>query len=440
MRRIFLRFFFSLIAAAAFVLANGSPASAHNTFVDSAPRDGDALAASPTTWTLTFAKAVPLQSASGSVINGDGVRIPLGSPRHGTTDSVIVFDFPTGLSGGITARWQLVSSDGHVISGRVSFVVQSGVDGEQATPLTLTGVENEVSDSAGVPDPIRAGIRFGNYAALVLLGGLLFVDLDIATGALQTIRGRRFSTWGVAVIAIAPLFQFLILVDDINGNGEGFFAAVGDALSLTAGAMLLMRVAIGGTLAYMVYLLLGGRSTARSMMPPLAAAAVMYLVTLAYVGHSRSQSLPVLGIPLDVMHTAAVTVWLGGLASMILVVVPSVDATQAIGAFNRFGPAAQRAVGVIAITGVIQTLRLHGNPGSLVTSTHGLLLLGKVVLVGLMIRLAARNRRVLQRHRVAAIPNDDRAKTILLRTTTTEVLLGCAVIALTAILVAVTPG
>jgi putative copper export protein len=89
---------------------------------------------------------------------------------------------------------------------------------------------------------------------------------------------------------------------------------------------------------------------------------------------------------------------------------------------------------------VIQTLRLHGNPGSLVTSTHGLLLLGKVVLVGLMIRLAARNRRVLQRHRVAAIPNDDRAKTILLRTTTTEVLLGCAVIALTAILVAVTPG
>jgi methionine-rich copper-binding protein CopC len=49
LRRIFLRFFFSLIAAAAFVLANGSPASAHNTFVDSAPRDGDALAASPTT-------------------------------------------------------------------------------------------------------------------------------------------------------------------------------------------------------------------------------------------------------------------------------------------------------------------------------------------------------------------------------------------------------
>lgn len=440
MRRILVRFFFSLITAAAFVLANGSPASAHNTFVDSLPRDGEALVVAPTTWTLTFAKSVPLESASGSVINGDGVRTPLGSPRHGTTDTVIVFDFPAGLTGGITARWQLVSTDGHVISGRVSFVITSGVGGDQGNSSPVTTADSDAGEAASVPDPVRAGIRFGNYAALVLLGGLLFVDLDIASGALRTVRGRRLSTWGVAVLAVAPLIQFFVFVDDINGNGETFVTALGDALSLTAGAMLFMRAVVGGVLAYVVYLLVRSSSIVRSLIPPLAATAVMYLVTLAYVGHSRSQSFPLFGIPLDVVHTAAVMVWLGGLASMIFVVVPSVDATQAIGAFKRFGPTAQRAVVVIALTGVIQTFRLHGNPGSLVTSTHGLLLLAKVVLVGLMIRLAARNRRVLQRHAAAAIPNDDRAKAILLRTTTTEVLFGGAVIALTAILVAVTPG
>jgi putative copper export protein len=123
-----------------------------------------------------------------------------------------------------------------------------------------------------------------------------------------------------------------------------------------------------------------------------------------------------------------------------MVVVPSVDATSAVAAFSRFGFVAQRAVVIIVFTGVIQSVRLHGNPVNLLSSAHGLLLIAKVVIVALMIRLAARNRETLRRHHTASLANSERSRDFLLRATTTEILLGFGVLAITSILVAVTPG
>jgi putative copper export protein len=125
---------------------------------------------------------------------------------------------------------------------------------------------------------------------------------------------------------------------------------------------------------------------------------------------------------------------------LALVVVPSVDSTEAVTAFSRFGYVAQRAVAIIALTGVIQTVRLHGNPVNLLSSTHGVLLIAKVAAVAAMIRLAARNRETLRRHHKAALASGEKSRGLLLRATTTEVLWGFGVLTITAVLVAVTPG
>jgi copper transport protein len=111
---------FSTVTALIF---SASPASAHNTLVSSNPENGAMMASAPLQWVLTFDKSVPLSSASGEVVKSDGVRVALAVPRHGTSDNIIVFDFPPSLSGSSTARWRLIGTDGHVISGRVSFSV-----------------------------------------------------------------------------------------------------------------------------------------------------------------------------------------------------------------------------------------------------------------------------------------------------------------------------
>jgi copper transport protein len=438
MRRKIVLILLGIVATMIGALFGATPASAHNTFVDSTPRDGEVLVSAPTTWSVTFAKSVPLESASGSIIDGSGARITLPPPTHGTSDRIIVFGLPSGLNGGISARWRLVSVDGHVISGRVAFTVRS--ESGIAVPPSTGPESGAVDDPTRVPDPIRAGLRFANFVAVALLGGLLFIEFDIASGALMTRRGRKLASWAAGVLAAVPAAQFLIFADDIGGGQKSLFSATPDALSMTAGGMLFVRFIAGSVLAWLA--ITAGRTpdALRSMYVPVGVTAFTYLVSLAYVGHSRSQAAPWLGVPLDVAHSAAMAIWLGGLVVLLVSVVPFVDTNGALTAFSRFSYVAQRAVAVIAVTGVVQALRLHGNPVNLISSTHGAILAGKVVLVALMIRLAARNRSILDKGRKAALTNDDRSRDLLVRATTSEIAFGVGVLGVTAVLVAVTPA
>jgi putative copper export protein len=165
----------------------------------------------------------------------------------------------------------------------------------------------------------------------------------------------------------------------------------------------------------------------------------MFLITLAYGGHSRSQSLPWLGIPVDALHVTSMAIWIGGLITMLLVVIPNISHDKAINAFQRFSSIAEKAVIVLVITGVIQMTRLHYGVSTLFTSTHGLLLLGKLIIVALMLRLAAKNRSVLVRKTSASLTNPLKLRAQLMRSTLIESAMGIVVIVLTATLVAISP-
>lgn len=439
----------------AVLMMTSSTAQAHNTFVDSSPKDGETLAGSPGQWRVVFDKSVPLASASGSVVNGDGVRTSLAAPQHGETDSIIVFDLPPNLNGAVTTRWRLVGTDGHVISGRVSFVVNApssnaGVDpsltqnndttsaGQSST--VIDGSDDDQSEARNVAEPFRVSLRLINYVALVLLGGLFFINIDVAQGALHTGAGGRILRWGGVGLAVAPLFQFMIFLNDISLPDTSMLSSVSDALATTAGSMLLLRAVIGAVIAAILLEILRRQIMDRATELVLGGAALMYLVSLAYVGHSRSQSLPIIGVPLNVVHTTSVAVWLGGLIVMIAVVNPLVTTAQSIAAFTRFSYAAQRAVVVIAATGVVQVLRLHGVSLSILTSGHGLLIVTKLCVVGAMLWLAAKNRRLLLNPAVAQGQHANRSRLLLVRATTTEVVAGALVLILTAILVAISPS
>lgn len=80
---------------------------------------------------------------------------------------------------------------------------------------------------------------------------------------------------------------------------------------------------------------------------------------------------PLLGIPADIVHTAAAVVWLGGLVIFVFFVIPTLTAVQSFEAFRRFGDAARIAVIAMVVTGIIQTLRLHGTIVTLLSESHG---------------------------------------------------------------------
>ena len=432
----------------AFFAFGVSPALAHNTFDSSSPSEGDSLETSPNSWAITFAKSVPLDSFSGEVINGDGIRTQLASPTHGATDNIVVASLPTSLTGEITARWKLVSSDGHVVSGRVAFSVNatsatiltadpSGyIPSNSSVPETVVISEEEIGTASSAPEVIRWSLRSLGYLAILILIGLIFAEMFLAEGALVAATGRRLLLMSSAAITIVPLLQGWIFLADVNGYS--FFKApldTFDLFSTTPGSMMLTRALTGAAISYAAIIAwpqLTNTIKERQAIGLIGA----YLITLAYTSHSRSQALPLLGIPVDVLHVAASAVWLGGLAVLALVVIPFIDAKSALLTYTRYGRYAQYAVITIVVTGLIQTLRLHGvSLSSLFGERHGQILLLKIVAVGLMLKVGDVNRRRLLKN----VPTEDspmiKRSTLLLRASYTELVCGVVVLALTSVLV-----
>ena len=422
---------------------------AHNTQETSSPASGEVLAVAPTEWIVGFTKTVPLDTASAEIVGSDGVRVALAPPRHGATDNIIVFDLPPNLVGSVTARWRLVGVDGHVISGRIPFSVEAGAAVVPEAAVTPDSVVPEAvvepvaavveESDAPISEPIRFSLRLVNYVSLMALAGVLMAEWLLAQGTLTLSLARRFALVGALGVAIAPLLQLLIFIDDIQTSGNSWLSSFGDALGTTAGGMLFAKTALGVLLVALVRRTadIGALNSLRSRL--IAATGVMYLVALAYVGHSRSQAAPWLGVPVDVLHTAAAATWLGGLAALVFVVIPKVDTERGVAAFDRFGHVAERAVAVLVITGIIQMLRLHGNPLSMLTNRAGLLLILKISLVVLMLWLAARNRRELGVHRRRESMQPKTLRRLLVRASLIETAIGGVVLVITSVLVATTP-
>ena len=450
--RVLRNFFLSLTASLGLVIFLGvAPVSAHNSLDSSNPVDGSTLDVAPATWSLMFKKEVPLASASAEIVGSDGVRIALAPPTYGATTNSIVFSLPPNLTGVNTARWRLVGVDGHVISGRVAFTVNAltapseplaTVEGApQSTQTTIQVPQLSVDDYfiEPVPELPRHVFRFINYGALLILIGLLFVELDIATGVLGLAVAKKTMRIASVLLATSAVLQMMIFSADLSSTSFlGSIGSLGAILETTPGSMLIMKSIIGCLIGIISFRRKIEQTIHKSswFIPALL---FLYLITLAYTGHSRSQRWAIFGVPTDVAHTVAAGVWLGGLLVLLGIVNQNVSPLQAVQALRRFGSAAKISVITLVVTGSFQTLRLHDDPWSILTSSHGQLLVVKLLAFGGMLIYANFNRSSLEMR-----PTDGshavQIKRLVVRTSIIETLMGFAVVAVTAVLVSSSLG
>lgn len=425
------------LLASLFVFAD--PVSAHNSVSSSSPADGEQLAAAPAEWVVTFANEVPLESTSGQLTLADGSVQALPAPVHGESTNVVRFTLPVDLSGIVTAQWRLVSTDGHAITGGVRFAV-GDVQGFSGLDTGVLGSGATAASSGAAPELVRWILRLVGFVAVMLIGGLLLAELHLVRGAFSALRRSPVLKGTAVAVAAVPIVQMLIFLGDVHGTS--LFGGLGHLTSIfdsTPGSMFFVRSVAGSVLAYQVVTVLPFSEDTR--MQRLAVATFgLYLVALAYTGHSRSMSAPFLGIPADVVHTAAASLWLGGLAVLVLVIAPLVSTRDLFRSFQRYGQVAKPAVIALVVTGVIQTLRLHGGIGSLFTESHGRLLLLKIVLVAVTLRLGDINRKRVSSRMMENPHIFDTRMAVLLRMGTMEIVSGAAILAVTAALVGASLG
>ena len=440
-----------LIAAlmVGFVLLVGlaGRASAHNSLEGSDPPDGASLTEAPSQLTLRFSVSTPLNTVGLDLIGSTGVRQALANFAHGATDQEVVVPLPAGLGGAVTLRWRLVGSDGHVVSGRVSFTVPVPA----TTPITAPSVGPEqpvrpggVVEPAPVdpfttPAAVRWLMRLGALGGLILVSGGVLVSAYVWPGVIKLRLFRLAVAVAVGAIGVLAVGQVLILASDVSGRSPlDAWEDLAAAARTDAGAALLVRALVVGLLAYVLF---GWRRASRlSRAVAAGVCLVALLATWGYAGHGRSMRWPWLGVPLDMVHHGAAAAWLGGLVLMVAVVGRQANGEALVLAARRFSRVAGVAVMVVIVTGTLQAVRLVGGPSGLADTAHGRLLAFKLVALGAMLYVADVNRRRVNRRFTSVTTATRGAEIALRRAMTTESVLGLGILMVTAALVVSPPA
>ena len=158
-----------VIVAAIAVFAIAAPASAHDQLVSSTPSDGEQLAAAPTSVTMTFSGELLVldDSAAGAVVlvvDESGADWSAGSVTvsGSTVTAELRPDMPVA---GYQVRWQVVSEDGHPISGVIPFTIGD------ATPFTIAGTPSSAGETPDAANSDQVAQETSGVVRTLLVAG-----------------------------------------------------------------------------------------------------------------------------------------------------------------------------------------------------------------------------------------------------------------------------
>jgi copper transport protein len=417
------------VAAALLLAAAALPRSAlaHAYPVSSTPAYGQALAHAPREITIVFTDSIRPAHGNAAVSNATGRSI-LSGPAHvdPKNDRELVLPLVGGLPrGNYTARWRVISNDGHTEEGLLEFRVGTGVPaGKASLPLLGTGL--------GTTNLIGRGLfLLGVLAAL----GVSFFALAVWLPALRSLEpvgeGARLLRAREARTTSIVLFTSFLL------SQLGSVLAIVHATTATRyGRMHELAIVLAG---------IGAASTASTRTPfriLAAAAAAALAATLPAAGHALDPGEPQpLGFAADLLHVWAAGVWLGGLLALALALRAVRhsglrEAGRLTGTIaGRFSRLALTAVLLVALTGLGRALVELTAVSQLWSLSYGRAILVKTGLLLVVVVLAWANRsRILPR---LARPGMDRRLTT---TVLAELALLVAVLGAVAVLTDLRPG
>jgi copper resistance protein C len=194
----------ALILAAAAVLVGAPPAQAHDELLGSDPAAGSTVEGLPDALALTFSGAIAPDDGASEVQVTDAAGTSLVDGAPTAQDNVLTQPLAAeGLggeaSGVITVLWKVVSSDGHPISGELSFTVTAAAapttsPTPSAEPTETTApsatVEPAPTETAPPAEPAGEDSGFADVWPWVLFG-LIAAAVGGAVVYLLLSRSRR---------------------------------------------------------------------------------------------------------------------------------------------------------------------------------------------------------------------------------------------------------
>ncbi len=422
-----------LVAIAALVaLAVVPAAGAHARLITTEPANDTVLEQSPSSVLLRFDE--PVETAFGAirVYDARAQRVDSGKvERPSEKEARIELDRRL-ARGTYTATWRAVSADGHPVSG--AFVFHVGAPGANPAGIAAQVLEGGTPASVSV---LFSVVRALDFLLLLLVGGgtlMLVVGLGQASSRTRSRLSRLLIGGSVALAVVAGAG---IVLQGAAAGGFGLREAlhrdvVSAVLETRFGTVWLLQAALA--VACALLLAWSRRVPVLALVP-----AALLLLTPSLSGHASVSG--AIAFVADVAHVTAASVWVGGLAALVLALVWAGTERWklAVSAVPRFSGLAVVAVSWLiasgTVSGYLQVRALRG----LWETTYGQLLLVKITLVLPLLALGFyNNRRAVPRlrERLATAPE----RTRFLRVAGAELALMVAIVSVTAVLVSEPPA
>lgn len=396
---------FAVVATTALCFAWAPSAAAHANLESSEPAGGTNLPSPPRQVVLRFTEQPEIALSDLRVLDANGARVDRGmSPDEPRSLRVSVRELPRGS---YTVAWRVVSKvDGHATAGSFAF-------GVRVTP----GTPNAAPASAAAASPLEVAGRWLFIAGLVAALGGALVSLVVLRKRAGAVHIYVFAG---AVVAVAGV----VLLGAAQASAAG--VGIRDLLPTSVGRALVWRAA-----AVVVALVAATWMGAIALVFVVAACALAMLFEVA-AGHAAAGGSFVWAqVGAQWVHFLAAGAWIGGLGALLLGVrrAPSGEKASTV---RRFSTMAATGLFVVAFTGTFRAARQVEGFSELTSSSYGRVVLVKVVLLGALALLGARNRLV----NVPAAPSD---LTGLRRTSRIELSVGAVVLLAAALLTALSP-
>jgi len=409
------------------VLLGAAPASAHAGLVSSDPADGARLDTAPEVVTLEFTEPVSVELGGVRVFASDGDRVDVGDTRSDA--EIVEVDLEADLpDGAYVVTYRIVSADGHPVQGGLVFSV-----GDVEADPGLLGEFFDDGDDRGW-EITAAFFRFVAYAGVLLAAGGAFFLAFVHDGGPEQPRLRRLVRIGAVVGAIGIVAAVPLLATLATGQGLGAIAesgVFGEVLKDGVGP----ATALG--LVGLLMLFLGDRHRV-----PVAIGAALAAGSFALSGHTRSTENELLAVGAAIVHTLAAAAWFGGLVLLAFTLADrrdEPDHSSSAGMVGRFSLLATISVIAVGLAGAVLSWSEVRALSALTSTTYGWTLLAKVAVVLVVGLIGAHNRfRVVPT--IQRSPTAPRAWSLLRRSVRFEAVGLVLAIALTAVLVNVTPA
>lgn len=386
----------AVVVAAA--LAAPAAAWAHAALIRTDPVASRTINAAPPAVRLTYTEPIEPRFAIVSVTDAAGRQLTSGPPQGAPgSPQTLVAPLRHTPQGWYLVFWRVISADGHPVRGAFTFAV-----GPSPGPPPQFRVPS-LSETAHTPQLLIA--RWVVFLSFMTALGLFVFRIVIARPVGRVSLAAVSTALGVALVVALLAIPVYVLFATAQFSLRSVFDLSG--IVPVARASNFGRDYLDLELVLALFAVAAGIAVAvdrperpqRSVAELLslwgalgAAAAVLVLPGLA--GHAGQRSPRGLGVPLDALHLAAGSIWIGGLIGIVVfwLTVGREGRVAALAVVvPRFSNVALLSVLALIGSGIGQSFLEVPTLGSLWQTSYGKALLAKIGLLGAAMLLAAVN-------------------------------------------------